>query len=52
MYGGIVYLDGANMNALAGITKPSEIGADVCILICIRLCIPHRGVQVWVNMLQ
>lgn len=43
-YGGIVYLDGANMNALAGITKPSEIGADVCHLNLHKtFCIPHGG---------
>ena len=28
--GGQVYMDGANMNAQAGLTKPGEIGADVC----------------------
>ena len=28
--GGLVYMDGANMNALAGKEKPGEIGADVC----------------------
>ena len=43
-YGGIVYMDGANMNALAGITKPSEIGADVCHLNLHKtFCIPHGG---------
>lgn len=41
---GIVYMDGANMNALAGITKPSEIGADVCHLNLHKtFCIPHGG---------
>ena len=43
-YGGIVYLDGANMNALAGVTKPSQIGADVCHLNLHKtFCIPHGG---------
>ena len=28
--GGLVYLDGANMNALVGLVKPAEVGADVC----------------------
>ncbi|MDX1638095.1 MAG: aminomethyl-transferring glycine dehydrogenase, partial [Balneolaceae bacterium] len=28
--GGLVYMDGANMNAQVGITSPAEIGADVC----------------------
>ena len=27
--GGLVYMDGANMNALVGIAKPGEMGADV-----------------------
>lgn len=43
-YGGIVYLDGANMNALAGVVKPSDIGADVCHLNLHKtFCIPHGG---------
>ncbi len=28
-YGGLVYMDGANMNALLGIAKPGELGFDV-----------------------
>ncbi len=28
--GGMVYMDGANMNAQVGLTSPAEIGADVC----------------------
>ncbi len=28
--GGLVYMDGANMNAQVGLTRPKEIGADVC----------------------
>lgn len=29
-YGGLVYMDGANMNAQIGLTNPGVIGADVC----------------------
>jgi glycine dehydrogenase len=28
--GGLVYMDGANMNAQVGLTSPGNIGADVC----------------------
>ncbi len=28
--GGLVYMDGANMNAQVGLTSPAKIGADVC----------------------
>jgi glycine dehydrogenase len=43
-YGGLVYLDGANMNALVGLVKPGEIGADVCHLNLHKtFCIPHGG---------
>src|SRR5476651_2133553 len=28
--GGLVYMDGANMNAQVGLTSPGMIGADVC----------------------
>ena len=28
--GGMVYMDGANMNAQVGLTAPGFIGADVC----------------------
>ena len=42
--GGLVYLDGANMNALAGKITASEIGADVCHLNLHKtFCIPHGG---------
>ena len=42
--GGQVYMDGANMNAQAGITKPGDIGADVCHLNLHKtFCIPHGG---------
>ena len=29
-HGGLVYMDGANMNAQVGLTRPGDIGADVC----------------------
>ena len=42
--GGQVYLDGANMNALVGLCKPGELGADVCHLNLHKtFCIPHGG---------
>ena len=42
--GGQVYMDGANMNAMVGLCKPSEIGADVCHLNLHKtFCIPHGG---------
>ncbi|MDH3661083.1 MAG: aminomethyl-transferring glycine dehydrogenase [Alphaproteobacteria bacterium] len=43
-HGGQVYLDGANMNAMVGIARPAEIGADVCHLNLHKtFCIPHGG---------
>jgi glycine dehydrogenase len=42
--GGQVYLDGANLNALVGLVKPAEIGADVCHMNLHKtFCIPHGG---------
>jgi glycine dehydrogenase len=42
--GGQVYMDGANLNALVGLIKPGEIGADVChINLHKTFCIPHGG---------
>jgi glycine dehydrogenase len=42
--GGLVYLDGANMNALVGLTSPDRIGADVChINLHKTFGIPHGG---------
>ena len=42
--GGLVYLDGANMNALIGISRPAKWGADVCHLNLHKtFCIPHGG---------
>jgi glycine dehydrogenase len=42
--GGQVYMDGANMNAQAGLTSPGFIGADVCHLNLHKtFAIPHGG---------
>jgi glycine dehydrogenase len=42
--GGLVYMDGANMNAQVGLTSPGHIGADVCHLNLHKtFCIPHGG---------
>lgn len=42
--GGLVYMDGANMNAQVGLTSPRNIGADVCHLNLHKtFCIPHGG---------
>ncbi len=43
-HGGQVYLDGANLNALVGVARLGEIGADVCHLNLHKtFCIPHGG---------
>ncbi|MBL8898076.1 MAG: aminomethyl-transferring glycine dehydrogenase, partial [Planctomycetes bacterium] len=43
-HGGQVYLDGANMNALVGLARPGDLGADVCHLNLHKtFCIPHGG---------
>ncbi|HLE21320.1 MAG TPA: aminomethyl-transferring glycine dehydrogenase [Vicinamibacteria bacterium] len=43
-HGGQVYMDGANMNAQVGLTRPSDMGADVCHLNLHKtFCIPHGG---------
>ena len=42
--GGQVYMDGANLNALVGLCKPGELGADVMhINLHKTFCIPHGG---------
>ena len=42
--GGMVYMDGANMNAQVGLTNPGLIGADVCHLNLHKtFAIPHGG---------
>jgi glycine dehydrogenase len=43
-YGGRVYVDGANMNALVGIAAPGQFGGDVSHLNLHKtFCIPHGG---------
>ncbi|MFZ9888352.1 MAG: glycine dehydrogenase (aminomethyl-transferring), partial [Myxococcota bacterium] len=43
-HGGLVYLDGANLNAQVGLTRPGDYGADVCHLNLHKtFCIPHGG---------
>ncbi len=42
--GGLVYMDGANLNALVGLSSPAAVGADVCHLNLHKtFCIPHGG---------
>ncbi len=42
--GGQVYLDGANLNALVGLARPGDFGADVCHMNLHKtFCIPHGG---------
>jgi glycine dehydrogenase len=42
--GGQVYLDGANLNALVGLSRPGRLGADVSHLNLHKtFCIPHGG---------
>lgn len=43
-HGGQVYMDGANMNAMVGLCRPGDIGADICHLNLHKtFCIPHGG---------
>ncbi|MBC8023407.1 MAG: aminomethyl-transferring glycine dehydrogenase, partial [Burkholderiales bacterium] len=43
-YGGQVYVDGANMNAMVGLCAPGEFGGDVSHLNLHKtFCIPHGG---------
>ena len=43
-HGGQVYMDGANMNAMVGLSQPGEIGSDVSHLNLHKtFCIPHGG---------
>jgi glycine dehydrogenase len=43
-HGGQVYMDGANMNAMVGLCRPGDFGADVCHLNLHKtMAIPHGG---------
>jgi glycine dehydrogenase len=43
-HGGQVYMDGANLNAQVGVTRPGDIGADVShVNLHKTFCIPHGG---------
>lgn len=43
-HGGQVYMDGANMNAMVGLCRPGDMGADICHLNLHKtFCIPHGG---------
>ncbi len=43
-FGGQVYIDGANLNALLGLAKPGQFGGDVSHLNLHKtFCIPHGG---------
>ncbi len=43
-HGGMVYIDGANLNAMVGLCKPGEFGGDVSHLNLHKtFCIPHGG---------
>ncbi|MBO6919953.1 MAG: aminomethyl-transferring glycine dehydrogenase [Rhizobiaceae bacterium] len=43
-FGGQVYMDGANMNAMVGVSQPGDIGSDVSHLNLHKtFCIPHGG---------
>lgn len=43
-YGGQVYMDGANLNALCSLAKPGQFGADVMHMNLHKtFCIPHGG---------
>ncbi len=43
-YGGQVYLDGANLNAMVGLARPGDVGADVSHMNLHKtFCIPHGG---------
>ena len=43
-HGGQVYMDGANLNAMVGLARPGDIGADVCHMNLHKtFAIPHGG---------
>jgi glycine dehydrogenase len=42
--GGLVYMDGANLNAQVGLSRPGDMGADVChVNLHKTFAIPHGG---------
>ena len=42
--GALIYLDGANYNAMVGIAKPGKFGPDVCHMNLHKtFCVPHGG---------
>ncbi len=44
VHGGQVYIDGANMNAMVGLSRPGDLGGDVSHLNLHKtFCIPHGG---------
>ena len=44
IHGGQVYIDGANMNAMVGLSRPGDLGGDVSHLNLHKtFCIPHGG---------
>lgn len=43
-HGGLVYMDGANLNAQVGLCRPADLGADVChVNLHKTFAIPHGG---------
>ncbi|HMO02033.1 MAG TPA: aminomethyl-transferring glycine dehydrogenase [Oligoflexia bacterium] len=43
-HGALVYMDGANFNALAGYSRPADFGIDLCHLNLHKtFCVPHGG---------
>lgn len=43
-HGGLVYFDGANLNALLGIARPGDLGADLChVNVHKTFGVPHGG---------
>jgi glycine dehydrogenase subunit 2 len=41
--GALLYLDGANMNALAGVSRPGDMGFDICHVTFIKLFLPRMA---------
>lgn len=48
--GGQVYMDGANMNAQVGLTRPADIGADVLHMNLHKtFCIPYVSISISIS---